>query len=73
MIIPDRVIIEDCVRESTIKLQVRYKYKTYSGLICVVKHVIYVIGIRRINPFIYVNRTGVICVIEPMIWFGCVE
>ena len=31
-----------------------------------VKHAIYVIGIRRINPYICKPVTGVICVIEPM-------
>ena len=48
------------------------EYQAYSGLIYDVIRGSYVIGIRRINHYIYVNRTGVICVIEPIIWIECV-
>ena len=65
------MLISDHI-DNTWSVDLSSEYKTYSGLICVVKHAIYVIGIRRINPYIC-KPDWCICVIEPMIWTGCVE
>ena len=45
------MLISDHI-DNTWSVDLSSEYKTYSGLICVVKHAIYVIGIRRINPYI---------------------